>query len=158
MSRRLLAAVLVAGCVAATAPASGGQAPASAGIAGEDPWARLPGILARIQPPVFPARDFPIDRFGAKGDGRTDATAALRDAIEACRRAGGGRVVVPPGIFLTGPIRLRSSVDLHVSEGATLRFRRDPEAYLPVVLTRWEGVELMGTRPSSTPTARRTWP
>jgi polygalacturonase len=147
MSRRLLAAVVVAVCVAATALASSGQAPASAGNTGDDPWARLPGILARIQPPVFPGRDFPIDRFGAVSDGRTDATAALRDAIEACRRAGGGRVLVPPGVFLTGPIHLRSNVDLHVSEGATLRFRRDPEAYLPVVLTRWEGVELMGYSP-----------
>ena len=74
----------------------------------------------------------------------TDATAAFRAAVDACARAGGGRVVVPPGVFLTGPIHLRSNVNLHVSEGATIRFSRDPAAYLPVVLTRWEGVELMG--------------
>jgi polygalacturonase len=80
-------------------------------------------------------------------DGRTDATTALRAAIEACHRAGGGRVVVPPGVFLTGAIHLRTGVDLHVSEGATIRFSRDPAAYLPVVLTRWEGVELMGYSP-----------
>ncbi len=148
MSRRLLAATLVAGCLAATAPGSDGQAAATAeAVAAEDPWTRVPGILARIQPPVFPDRDFPIDRFGAVADGRTDATAALRAAIEACHRAGGGRVVVPPGVFLTGPVHLKSNVDLHVSEGATLRFRRDPAAYLPVVLTRWEGVELMGYSP-----------
>jgi len=67
--------------------------------------------------------------------------------VDACARAGGGRVVVPPGVFLTGPIHLRSNVNLHVSEGATIRFSRDPAAYLPVVRTRWEGVELMGLSP-----------
>jgi polygalacturonase len=148
MIRRRLAAALVTGCLAATAPGFAGQASATAeATAAEDPWARLPAILARIKPPVFPDRDFPIDRFGAVADGRTDATAALRTAIEACHRAGGGRVVVPPGVFLTGPVHLRSNVNLHVSEGATLRFRTDPAAYLPVVLTRWEGVELMGYSP-----------
>jgi len=51
----------------------------------------------------LPSRDFPVAAFGAVGDGTTDATAAFRSAIEACHRGGGGRVVVPPGIFLTGP-------------------------------------------------------
>jgi polygalacturonase len=112
-----------------------------------DPWRRLPAILAAIQPPVFPDRDFPITHFGAVPDGVSDATAAVRAAIEACHRAGGGRVVVPPGVFLTVAIRPLSNVDLHVSEGATLRFQREPEAYLPPVLTRFEGVELMGYSP-----------
>jgi polygalacturonase len=150
MKGRLIATALVASGLAASAPAIRAEAQAAARAEttpAEDPWARLPGILARIQPPVFPDRDFPITRFGAVADGRTDATAAFRAAIEACHRAGGGRVVVPPGVFLTGPIHLRSRVDLHVSEGATIRFRRDPAAYLPVVLTRWEGVELMGYSP-----------
>jgi polygalacturonase len=56
-------------------------------------------------------------------------------------------VVVPAGVFLTGPIHLKSGVNLHVAEGATVRFSRDPAAYLPVVRTRWEGVELMGYSP-----------
>ncbi len=150
MKSRLLAAALVA-CglvVAGPPPAADAQAAARAESAAElDPWARLPGVLARIQPPVFPDRDFPITRFGAVADGRTDATAAFRAAIEACHHAGGGRVVVPPGVFLTGPIHLKTNVNLHVSEGATIRFRRDPAAYLPAVLTRWEGVELMNYSP-----------
>lgn len=112
-----------------------------------DPWTRLPRILAHIQPPTFPARDFPITGFGAVGDGVSDATGALRAAIEACHAVGGGRVVVPPGDFATGPIRLLSNVNLHVSAGATLRFSTDPTRYLPVVLTRWEGVELMNFMP-----------
>jgi polygalacturonase len=121
--------------VAATSPAEA------------DPWARVPGILARIRPPTFPARDFVLTDHGARADGRTDATAAFRAAIAACHAAGGGRVVVPAGEFLTGPIHLRSNVNLHVSAGATLRFTRETAAYLPVVLTRWEGVEVMNYSP-----------
>jgi len=110
-------------------------------------WQRLPGILAGIRTPVFPDRDFPVTDFGARGDGETDATEAIRAAIGACSEAGGGRVVVPPGDYLTGAIHLKSDVNLHLEEGAIIRFSRDPAAYLPVVLTRWEGVELMNYSP-----------
>lgn len=120
---------------------------ASLGRASRDAWARVPEILARIRPPVFPARDFAITAYGAVGDGTTQATRAIAAAIEACAAAGGGRVVVPAGRFLTGPIHLRSRVNLHLERGATLAFVRDPEAYLPAVRTRWEGVELMGYSP-----------
>lgn len=115
--------------------------------AADDPWAQVPAILSRIKPPVFPARDFDITRYGAKGDGATDNTAALRTAVDACHRAGGGRVLVPAGVFLTGAIHLKSNVNLHVSEGATLKFSTDPAKYLPVVFTRWEGTELMNYSP-----------
>jgi polygalacturonase len=132
-----LAAVLLSGYAHGDGPAA----------ATSDPWERLPGILAGIRAPTFPDRDFPVTDFGAVGDGTTDATEAFRAAVAACGGAGGGRVVVPAGVFLTGPIHLRSNVDLHLEEGATVRFRRDPSAYLPVVLTRWEGVELMNYSP-----------
>ncbi len=112
-----------------------------------DPWTRLPAILATIKAPVFPARDFLVTDFGAKADGTTDATEALRDAIAACASAGGGRVVVPPGEFLTGAIHLKSGVNLHLKKGATLRFSTDPSRYLPVVKTRFEGVEMMNYSP-----------
>jgi polygalacturonase/lysophospholipase L1-like esterase len=117
------------------------------GDAGEDPWARVPEILKRIKPPVFPKRDFDIKRYGANSDGRTDCTDAFRKAIAACNRAGGGRVVVPPGVFLTGPIHLKSNVNLHLSEGATVKFSTDPSKYLPLVFTRFEGMECMNYSP-----------
>jgi polygalacturonase len=113
----------------------------------QDPWAQVPAILARIVPPTFPARDFAITAYGAVGDGRTDCTDAIRKAIAACVAAGGGRVVVPAGRFLTGPVHLASRVNLHMSEGATLAFHTDPARYLPAVLTRWEGMEMMGYSP-----------
>lgn len=112
-----------------------------------DPWTRLPGILAGIEAPVFPARDFVITNFGATPGGASDATEAIRKAIAECVRAGGGRVVVPSGEFLSGPIHLKSGVDLHLQKGATLRFSTDPSRYLPVVKTRFEGVEMMNYSP-----------
>ncbi|MFK7844029.1 MAG: glycoside hydrolase family 28 protein [Rhodothermales bacterium] len=112
-----------------------------------DAWQRVPEILARIRPPRFPDRDFLVTDFGAIEGGTTDSTDAFRQAIAACAEAGGGRIIVPKGVFLTGPIHLRSNINLHISSGATLRFSTDPADYLPAVFTRWEGVELMNYSP-----------
>src|SRR5437868_656939 len=62
-------------------------------------WASVPVILKRIKPPKFPARDFRITDYGARAGTETDSTEAIRKAIEACNKAGGGRVVVPVGVF-----------------------------------------------------------
>ncbi|MDB6115834.1 MAG: glycosyl hydrolase family 88, partial [Lacunisphaera sp.] len=107
-------------------------------------WDSLPAVLALIKAPVFPAKDFPITDFGAQPG--ADASNAIRDAIAACHRAGGGRVVVPAGEWLTGAITLQSNVNLHVAKDATLKFSTDPAAY-PNVFTRWEGVECMNYSP-----------
>lgn len=132
----------------AAAPARAEGPAAEPQLAGApDPWDRLPGILAAIVAPSFPARELRVTDYGARPDGSGDATQAFRRAIEACSRAGGGRVTVPPGLYRSGPIQLKSGVELHVSEGATIAFSRDPAAYLPVVRTLWEGVELMGLSP-----------
>jgi polygalacturonase len=139
-----------AGALLLSGPSSGealARPLAPAFAADEDPWARVPEILKRIKPPAFPRRDFAVTKYGAKGDGRADNTAAFRKAVAACHKAGGGRVVVPAGRFMTGPIHLLSNVNLHVSEGATVKFVQDPKAYLPLVYTRWEGMELMNYSP-----------
>jgi polygalacturonase len=112
----------------------------------EDPWAEIAGILARIKPPVFPNRDFEISAYGAEGDNRTDCTDAFAKAIAACHAAGGGRVIAGPGQYLTGAITLKSNVNLHIAQGATIRFSRDSKKY-PRVFTRWEGTELMNYSP-----------
>lgn len=110
-------------------------------------WDEVPWILKRINAPVFPARDFAITEYGATGDGTVNCTQAIARAIDACHAAGGGRVVVPSGTFLTGAIRLKSRVNLHLAAGATLKFSQDPAHYLPAVFTRWEGTELMNYSP-----------
>ena len=112
-----------------------------------DPWAQVADILTQIRVPAFPERDFSILDFGAS-PGDTDALPAITQAIAACNAAGGGRVVVPAGTFLVnGPIHLKSNVNFHLSEGAVLLFGTDPNMYLPLVLTRWEGMECMNYSP-----------
>src|SRR3954467_14771660 len=91
--------------------------------ASPDDWREMADILARIVAPTFPAHDFPVTDFGARGDGTSDDRPAFAKAIEACAQAGGGRVVVPAGrFFCDGPIHLRSNVNLHVTAGATITF------------------------------------
>lgn len=119
----------------------------SAAKTSADAWAQVPVILARIKPPKFPKKDFSILKYGAKADGATDCTNAIRQAIEECSKKGGGRVVVPEGEFSTGAIHLRSNVNLHVSKGATIKFSQNPKDFLPIVLTRFEGTELMNYSP-----------
>lgn len=135
-SAAFLAPALVTGCAGPRAV-----------VGLDDPWQQVPGILARIQAPTFPNRTFDITEYGAVGDGETDTSNAFAQAIEACSSAGGGRVLVPAGVFLTGPIHLKSNVELHVSGGATVLFTRDASKYLPAVFTRWEGMELMNYSP-----------
>jgi polygalacturonase len=73
----------------------------------ESPWDHLPDILAEIKEPAFPNRDFSITDYGAKADAQTDCKPAFDKAIAACVAAGGGRVVVPAGKWLTnGPLHL----------------------------------------------------
>jgi polygalacturonase len=113
-----------------------------------DPWkTEYPNILARIKPPKFPKRLFNILKYGAKAGGTFDCRESINKAIAACSKAGGGRVIVPAGTFLTGAIELKSNVELHISKGATLKFAVDAKAYLPIVHTRWEGMELMHLSP-----------
>src|SRR5215813_6245243 len=113
----------------------------------KDPWSDVPAILDRIRPPKFPARDFNVMQFGAVANTGAESTDAIAKAIAVCSEAGGGRVVIPSGEFLTGPIHLKSRVNLYVSRGAVLKFVTDPRKYLPVVYTRWEGTELMNYSP-----------
>jgi polygalacturonase len=148
-SRREFIKSLVAGSAAITlAPQLFTSRAFALPLPDDDAWQSvMPGILARIKAPVFPKRDFVITRFGAKANGTSNSTQAFRKAIAACSKAGGGRVVVPAGTFLTGAIHLQSNVNLFVSKGATIKFSKNPGDYLPVVFTRWEGTELMNYSP-----------
>ena len=106
-----------------------------------------PFEMPQLERPSFPDRVFDIRDYGAVGDGANINTAAIAKAISACANSGGGTVHIPPGLWLTGPIHLESRVNLHAAEGATIRFSTRFEDYLPVVFTRWEGIEVLNYSP-----------
>lgn len=110
-------------------------------------WEQVDEILKNIIPPSFQDKEFNIKDFGAVGDGVFDNSEVFKKTIEECSNSGGGKVVVPDGIYLTGAIYLKSNVNLHVTENAVIKFSDDKSKYLPVVFTRWEGVELMNYSP-----------
>jgi len=107
-----------------------------------DPWTLHAQILQRIQAPKFREKNFAVSKYGAKGDGKTDCTDAFRRAIDEASRAGGGRVVVPAGVYLSGAIHLKSNVNVVIEKDARIKFFTDPK-YYPNVLTRFEGLECM---------------
>ncbi|WP_342648589.1 glycoside hydrolase family 28 protein [Mucilaginibacter sp. CSA2-8R] len=106
------------------------------------PLHEIEALRRQIKAPVFKNKDYNVLDFGAKGDGVTKNTAAFKKAIESCNAAGGGRVVVPAGKFFTGPVYLKSNVNLYLSEGATIIFSKDKKDY-PLALVRWEGMDCM---------------
>ena len=135
--------------VAAAAPLLGTQVASAAQYRVDVatlPWPAANDIVARTALPTFPAATFPITAFGAKGDGKTDNTAAIKKAIDACNAAGGGHVIVTGGTFVTGAIYLKSDVDLHLESGAVLKFSGDASQF-PNVLTRYEGIECVNHSP-----------
>lgn len=104
-------------------------------------------IEQSIREPQFKNKDFVITKYGANPNAKPAANQkAINKVIEACSKAGGGRVIVPAGTFHTGAITLKSRVNLHVEKGATLQFVFQPELY-PIVPTRWEGLDCNNLQP-----------
>lgn len=96
---------------------------------------------------AFPDRVCAIEEYGAIGDGTTPNTFAINTAIADCARQGGGTVSVPAGKWLTGPIRLKNDIRLDLAEGATILGSTDFDDYLPVVFSRYEGMEYYNYSP-----------
>lgn len=108
----------------------------------EKGWEQLPAILKKIKAPKFSNKEFLITKYGAVADQVTDCKPAFDKAILDCFKAGGGKIIIPKGnYFVKGPIHLRSNVNLHLEKDAVIKFSTDPDDYLPVVFTRWEGME-----------------
>lgn len=106
-----------------------------------------PQILAQIKQPVFKTTTYNIADFGAIANDSTVLNhEAINRAIVTCSLNGGGTVLVPAGTWHTGPITLKSHVNLHLEEGAVLLFTTDTK-YFPTVLTRWEGVDCYNLQP-----------
>lgn len=103
-------------------------------------YGRLPFDMPRVEAPIFPERQVVLTDFGAKGDGTTLCTEAFAAAIDRLAAEGGGHLIVPAGIWLTGPIVLKSHIDLHLEKGAVILFSPDVELY-PLVETVFEGLD-----------------
>lgn len=112
-----------------------------------DAWATAEQIRQQVSAPQFPDRTFDIRDFGARANSQQDNSKAFAAAIAACHKAGGGKVLVTQGKYLCGAIHLLSNVNLHITKDATIAFSTNPQAYLPAVFTRWEGMEIMGYSP-----------
>lgn len=101
-------------------------------------WNNLPVI----QQTSFEQDTFHIKDYGAVADGIILNTEAINKAIDACHRKGGGVVLIPEGLWQTGPIVLKSNVNLHLQKNSILEFTKDFDQY-PLVKTNWEGVPQM---------------
>ena len=108
---------------------------------------KAPFQMEPIKEYVYPNRNFSVVDFGAVKGGIADNTKSITAAIDACHNAGGGRVVIPEGEWLTGPVHLKSNVNLYLSENAVLCFTDNPSDYLPAVMTSWEGMECYNYSP-----------
>ena len=102
-----------------------------------------PFKMPDVAVPLFPDKSFNVKEYGAVGDGHTLNTQAFTKAIDACVKAGGGKVVVPAGSFLTGPVEMKSNVNLNVERGGLILFTTD--------LTQYPIIKASGTSSTLTP-------
>lgn len=100
----------------------------------------LPFEMEQVQRPNIPDREVDIRDFGGIGDGVALNSAPFEKAIDALSKKGGGRVVVPTGVWLTGPITLKDNIELHIKPDAVLLFSTDRDLY-PIVETVFEGLD-----------------
>lgn len=111
-------------------------------------FAQAEAMAKGIVTPDFCKDTFDITSFGAKQEATAHETqAAIMAAIDSANAIGGASVLIPAGQWLTGPIELKSNVNLIIDEGATLKFSTVYEDYLPTVITRWEGVDCYNLKP-----------
>lgn len=115
-------------------------------VAETDPWKKMDLIVKSIPETHFANKTYNINDFGAVADGKTMNTLAFEKAIKECASKGGGKVLVPNGKYLTGPIHLESNVNLHLEDQAEILFSTNSKDY-PLLHTSWEGTELMNHSP-----------
>lgn len=110
--------------------------------------AKRDSILSQITGATIPENTIDITSFGAKGNGKKDCKPAFDKAMKKAARNGGAHIMVPAGEYLlNGPIHFVSNVCLELQEGAILKFSPEPEHYLPLVKTSWEGTFIQNYSP-----------
>lgn len=100
------------------------------------------GKLPVIVSPKFKKDTLSIVKFGAVPDGKILNTNSINNAVDALSKKGGGVVLVPAGLWLTGPLVLKSNINLYLATGSTLLFTKDFDEY-PLVKANWEGLPQM---------------
>ncbi|MFT2010134.1 glycoside hydrolase family 28 protein [Pontibacter sp. 13R65] len=103
----------------------------------------LSAVMAKAEKSPY----YSVLKYGAKNDGSKLATEAIRKAIDAASKAGGGTVFFPAGEYLTGPIHLKSNITLYIDAGALIKFSDNFDDYLPMVQSRWEGIDVVNFSP-----------
>jgi len=112
------------------------------------PWNNYSQVEQQVQKTSFPDRVYKITDFGAiAGQDSILCHDAINLAIVTCSQDGGGIVEIPAGTYYTGPITLKSNVNLHFEKGAVLKFSTEQSLYFPAVLTRWEGLDCYNAHP-----------
>ena len=129
--------------VACTVSCTSTGAPAIRSVPVEAPF-EMPAITI---PDFAECPKFPITKFGAKEGDKERTSEAIANAIDKANKTGGGIVEIPGGKWMTGPIHLKSNVNLHLDDDAELIFSEAPEDYLPAVQTSWEGMECYNYSP-----------
>lgn len=129
----VLAAAVLSSCCNQTAPAT---CCADLSVYQKD----LPFEMPTLARPVFSEKNYCITEFGGVGDGQFDNTEAFATAMKAVNEKGGGHLVVPRGVWLTGPITFESNIDLHLTDGAVILFTENYDAY-PIIDTYFEGLK-----------------
>lgn len=105
----------------------------------EDVYKDLPFSMSKVEQPSFPNYQVNIRDFGAQNDGVTLNTEAINNAVKAVHSKGGGKVIIPEGLWLTGPIVLLSNVNLYTEKNALIVFSGDTSLY-PIITTSFEGL------------------
>ena len=93
--------------------------------------------LPVIKSPVFKKDTLNIKKYGAVPDGNTLNTKSINATIDALSKKGGGVVLIPSGLWLTGPVVLKNNINLHLADGATLLFTTYKNEY-PLIEANWE--------------------
>src|SRR6185312_4867764 len=94
--------------------------------------------ISKVAVPVFKNITYNIVDFGAKADGIFLNTESINRAIATCSQRGGGTVLIPAGLWMTGPVVLKSNVNLHLAGNCLLQFTSDFTQYV-LVKGNWEG-------------------